>query len=164
MQLILLCCTSRRDNRFAQRGYSTLASWDNRVGEWGTAVGSSAQSVSVCAPASQSQQRKTTTLETLKPCSIRYRFDMVSSSSSSSPSAVINPVELPSAARRFKPICRRFRQAAGKRGNLLKYYGDTPTEQMLMKIDDDAAKVERMQKKIEISLQKEIFQLLFSCN
>ena len=71
------------------------------------------------------------------------------SSSSSIPSAVINPVELPPAARRFKPICRRFRQAAGKRGNLLKHYGDTPTEQMHMKIDDDAVKVERMQRKIE---------------
>ena len=118
------------------------------MGEWGTAVGSSAQSVSVCAPASQSQQRKTTTLETLKSCSIRYRFDMVSSSSSI-PSAVINPVELPSAERRFKPLIRRFGQAAGKRGNLLKHYGDTPTEQMQMKIDGDAVKVDRMQRKIE---------------
>ena len=79
--------------------------------------------------------------------SILYRFDMVSSSSSI-PSAVINPVELPSAARRFKPLIRSFGQAAGKRGSLLKHYGDTPTEQLQMKIDDDAVKVERMQRTI----------------
>ena len=47
MRFIRLCCTSRRDIRLAERGYSTLASWDNRVGEWGNAVGSSAQ-ISVC--------------------------------------------------------------------------------------------------------------------